>query len=241
MSSVSSLYLLAAIGFPAITAVFFWLLYWELKNALSKSGWTPEKQAKVSRGYWIVILGWASIISIASISGFTGRFELFPLNVAPMLLIPMIGILVITFSKGTLHLLSIVPADRLIRLQVFRVFVEILLWLLFIQNLLPVQMTFEGRNWDVLSGLSAPFAAWLLVNNKKALIIWNILCLLLLVNIVGTALLSMPTPLRVFMNEPSNTLVTAFPFIFLPAFLVPLAYGLSFLSIRQLSNQQATS
>jgi hypothetical protein len=36
------------------------------------------------------------------------------------------------------------------------------------------------------------------------------------------------------MNEPANLLVTKFPFIMLPGMLVPLAYGLHFLSLRQL-------
>jgi hypothetical protein len=43
----------------------------------------------------------------------------------------------------------------------------------------------------------------------------------------------MPTPFRVFMNEPSNTIVAKFPIVWLPALLVPLAYGLHFLSLRQ--------
>jgi hypothetical protein len=36
------------------------------------------------------------------------------------------------------------------------------------------------------------------------------------------------------MNEPANTLVAKFPFILLPGVLVPLAYGLHILSLRQI-------
>ncbi|HEV2479744.1 MAG TPA: hypothetical protein VGS79_08760, partial [Puia sp.] len=45
----------------------------------------------------------------------------------------------------------------------------------------------------------------------------------------------MPTPLRVFFNEPANTLITQFPFIFLPGMLVPLAFSLHFISLRQMA------
>ena len=45
---------------------------------------------------------------------------------------------------------------------------------------------------------------------KIAVVLWNILGLGLLINIVAIAILSMPTPLRVFMNEPANTIVTEF-------------------------------
>ena len=97
-------------------------------------------------------------------------------------------------------------------------------------------MTFEGRNFDILSGLSAIVVAVLITKNKISpplVIAWNFAGLALLVNIVTIAILSMPTPLRVFMNEPANTIVTKFPVVWLPALLVPLAYGLHFLSLRQ--------
>jgi hypothetical protein len=112
------------------------------------------------------------------------------------------------------------------------------LWALFVQNQLPVQMTFEGRNFDVLSGLSAPIIAYLIARQKisaTGILIWNVVCLGLLLNILGIAILSMPAPLRVFMNEPANTIVASFPVSWLPGFLVPLAYGLHFFSLRQLA------
>jgi hypothetical protein len=72
------------------------------------------------------------------------------------------------------------------------------------------------------------------------MIVWNVMGLLLLVNIVTIALLSMPTPFQYFHNEPMNTIVLKFPFVFLPGLLVPLAYGLHFLSLRQLAQSSRT-
>jgi hypothetical protein len=65
-------------------------------------------------------------------------------------------------------------------------------------------------------------------------IIYNFVSLALLVNIVATAILSTPYPFRVFMNEPANTIVAYFPFVLLPSFLVPIAYFMHFISLRQL-------
>jgi hypothetical protein len=116
------------------------------------------------------------------------------------------------------------------------VFVEILLWLLFIEHLLPEQMTFEGRNFDIIAGLTAPVIAYFVGQHKlskKGIILWNLICLALLINIVSVAIMSMPTPFQYFTNEPSNTIVTVFPVNWLPGLLVPLAYGLHFLSLRQ--------
>jgi hypothetical protein len=134
--------------------------------------------------------------------------------------------------------------QQLIQLQVFRVFVEVLLWMLVIENLLPVQMSFEGRNFDILSGLIAAIVAWLAYKNKASktiLIVYNLLGLGLLINIVTIAILSMPTPFQYFINEPSNTIVTLFPFSWLPAFLVPLAYMLHFFSLRQVLMKNSKS
>jgi len=64
-------------------------------------------------------------------------------------------------------------------------------------------------------------------------LLYNIGGLLLLVNVLVIAVLSMPTPLRVFHNEPANTLLAYFPYIYLPGVLVPLAYTLHIFSLRQ--------
>jgi hypothetical protein len=70
--------------------------------------------------------------------------------------------------------------------------------------------------------------------SKKLAIAFNFLGVLLLLNILVIAVLSMPSPFRYFMNEPANTLVAQFPYILLPGVLVPIAYGLHILSLRQL-------
>ena len=156
------------------------------------------------------------------------------MNVLPLVGIPLITTLILLFTTDMKTLLGYLSLKALTQLQVFRGFVEVLLWLLFVQNLLPEQMTFEGRNWDILSGLTAFLAARFLLTSKWWMIIWNLLGLGLLINIVTIAILSMPTPIRVFNNEPANTIVTQFPFVFLPTFLVPLAYLLHFMSLRKL-------
>lgn len=177
---------------------------------------------------------WATVVSIGSLSGFTGNFNLFPVNAMPMLLIPLITTLILLFTADMKTLATHLNLKALTQLQVFRVLVEIVLWLLFLQNLLPVQMTFEGRNFDILAGITAIIAASYFLNNKAWMIAWNIFGLLLLINIVVIALLSMPTPFRVFDNEPANVIVTQFPYVFLPTFLVPLAYLLHFISLKKL-------
>ncbi len=232
------LYLLAQIGFAVITVIFFYMLYREFKIALPLTVLSEAQQKKFLNTFLAVLVGWTVVVSALSLAGVMGNFEIFPFNIGPLLMLPLIASILFTFSRSLREVLPHIHPARIIRLQVFRVFVEILLWLLFIDNLLPIQMTFEGQNFDVLSGLTAPVIAFLAFRNKlskQVLIVWNFVCLGLLINIVTVAVLSMPTPFRYFMNEPANTIVAQFPISWLPTFLVPLAYLLSFISIRQLT------
>lgn len=232
------LYFLTQSGFILLTVIFYYLLFQEFKNALPKTVLPVANQKSFLTIYVTLLSGWAILVSGLSLAGVMGNFNVFPFNIGPLLLLPLIISIVFTFSKSLREVLPHIHPGRIIRLQVFRVFVEILLWFLFIDNLLPIQMTFEGRNFDVLSGLTAPLIAFLAFRNKiskPVLIAWNLICLGLLINIVTVAILSMPTPIRYFMNEPANTIVAQFPISWLPTFLVPLAYLLSFISIRQLT------
>lgn len=232
------LYLITQIGFVVLTFVFFYLLYREFKVALPATSLSDAQQKKFLNTFVVVLVAWGVIVSAVSIAGVMGDFSIFPFNLGPLLFLPLIVSILFTFSRSLKEVLPHIHPGSIIRLQVFRVFVEILLWFLFLDNVLPVQMTFEGRNFDVLSGLTAPIIAFLAYKSKiskTGIIIWNLACLGLLINIVGIAILSMPTPYQYFMNEPSNTIVAEFPISWLPTFLVPLAYMLSFISIRQVT------
>ncbi len=230
----TTLFYSTAIGFVTITAIsYVWLLH-EFRKNLKKTTWDANLKNRIYNRVLYSVAGWTIFISTLSIAGFFQDFSTFPPRIMVVLFVPLITILIITFSKTTKELLPFIGAKSIVRIQIFRVFVEILLWLLFIQNITPVQMTFEGRNFDVLTGLSAPLVAYFLSTNRTALFIWNILGLILLANIVTIAILSLPTPFRVFMNEPANSIIAHFPFVWLPGLLVPLAYGLHFLSLRKL-------
>ncbi|HEY3405652.1 MAG TPA: hypothetical protein VGK59_19850 [Ohtaekwangia sp.] len=230
------MYLFIQLGFALLTVLFFgWLLY-ELQKGLRLTNFTEQRKKKIMRGTIISLLIWMIITGVLSYSGFLSDFSMFPPRLGIVLIIPLIVIVWVTRTETVREILVHIPQQQIIRIQSFRIFVEILLWMLFLEKLLPVQMSFEGRNFDVLSGLTALIIVWLL-NLKKisrtGIIVWNLFGLGLLINIVTIAILSMPTPFRVFMNEPANTIVTEFPIVWLPAFLVPLAYGLHFLSIRK--------
>jgi len=120
---------------------------------------------------------------------------------------------------------------------VFRVPMELILWRLAAAKVIPVVMTFEGRNFDILVGLTAPLVAWLAFSRRWVspgpVIFWNVFGLVLLGNIVTIGILSTPAPFRRFFDGPPNEMVAYFPFVWLVSFVVPLAFTGHVASIRQ--------
>ncbi len=232
---------LIQIGFIILTVGSYALLFIEIKKTIALSAWSVSKQKRTFIIFLLALSAWALFVTFWSVMGKMGDFQIFPFNVILVFAIPLIAVLAFTFSKIGTEILLLIPTENIIRLQAFRFFVELLLAGLYILGQAPIQMTFEGRNFDILSGISAPVIAFLVMKrkiSKKGLVIWNLLCLGILINIVAAAILSMPAPFRVFMNEPSSIIVTKFPVSLLPGLLVPLAYGLHFLSLRKLLLKQ---
>ena len=179
---------------------------------------------------WLILLG-----ALAKFN-FFNDFSATPPHMLLVFVPPLIFVILLAMSKKISVLLAYVPAWWLVMIQGFRVGVEFGLWQLYKDGRAPVQMTFEGRNFDIITGITAIIIGYLIFKKKlgnKAIIAWNILGLALLVNIVITTILSLPLPFRQFMNEPSSIIITQYPFIWLPGFLVPFAYTMHILSIKK--------
>ncbi len=235
---MKSLYPFTQAGFIAVTFVYFGLFFAMLSSAIKRTSMASEKQNRVIRNLVIGFIIWIAATGALASIDFFSNFQEVPPRFAILIVIPLVAILWLTATRTAREILSHIPPHTIVYLQTFRIFVEILLWMLFIDDIIPIQMTFEGRNFDILVGITSIVIGFLLQRQKisrSLLIGWNVVSLLILLNIVSIAMLSTPSPFRVFMNEPANTIVTQFPVVWLPAALVPLAYLLHILSIRRSS------
>ena len=200
------------------------------------------KRQSNQKFFWLMflLLIWFLFLFFISHKNILNKFSVMPPPMMLVILIPFIVSVIFTVSNKNRDLIARIPLINLIYLQTFRVSVEVVLWLLFTINIIPVQMTFEGRNFDILIGLSALFTGYYygkgiqFFKNKWVLICWNIAGLILLFNIVIVAILSAPFPFRYFLNEPANTIVFYFPFVLLPGFLVPVAFLSHLVALKKL-------
>lgn len=203
--------------------------------ALRRTAFPESYQKKIVVTVLLVITAWVLLTGFLAGSGFFSDFSKLPPRPLLLIFLPLAGLLILAFSKTGTAIIRAIPPHWLVGMQAFRILVELLLWRLCVGHLLPVQMSFEGNNFDVISGLLAIPVAMILYRKwmPQLSLFFNVIGIGLLINILVIAVLSMPTPFRYFRNEPSNTLVTEFPFVYLPAVLVALAQALHIFSLRQ--------
>jgi hypothetical protein len=187
---------------------------------------TAALQAAKSKPLGVGVLAWLAVTGLAGCLGLVRDFQRLPPPMFVLLLAALALTVVTAFSRIGSQLLANAGIVWLVGMQAFRIGVEIFLDWGHRVGMVPVQMTFEGRNWDIVSGVSAAGIAWLAAKRQAPrwlILLWNCVGVALLLNIVLIAVLSMPTPWRRFHNEPANSFIAYFPYIWLPTFLVQLA------------------
>lgn len=185
----------------------------------------------------IGLAGYLTVFYLLGVSGLLADAE--PPKPLLVLLPALAGALWFALrSRAGEALVAAAPMAALVGVHVFRVPLELMMHAWAQQGALPLQMTFAGLNWDIVTGVGAllllPFAA----RSRIGVLIWNIVGLALLINIVTVAITSIPGPLRLFMDDPPNLLVMRAPYIWLPTFLVQVAFAGHILVFRALRRRR---
>jgi hypothetical protein len=143
-------------------------------------------------------------------------------------MVPTIGLAIaLASSRIGRELAERAPIAFLVGYQAFRLPLELVMHQAAREGTMPVQMTFTGLNFDILTGASAIVVAILVATNRAPrwlVAAWNALGSVLLVAIGVVAVASLPA-FRAFGSDPAsvNTWVLHFPFVWLPAALVASA------------------
>jgi hypothetical protein len=221
-----------AVAFGLTTLLTLAFFYWAIRNA------TAEPTRRLANRVGIGLISW--LLVQAAIT-FTGIYTVptAPPKIVLFGILPTVGVIIfLLLTPAGRRFMDSLPLQYLTWLHVVRILVEVVLLGLFLHRAVPDLMTFEGRNVDILSGLTAPVVAWFGFQRgqprRGLLLLWNGLCLALLANVVVIAFLSAPTPLQQFAFEQPNIAIGYVPFSWLPTFVVPMVLFSHLAALRRL-------
>jgi hypothetical protein len=212
--TLAALFVALAIAVQFVFLIGVYFAYCERPNVA-----TVFLVAMVASGAWLML-------TFAAARTGKLRFDGSP----PTMMLLIVLIFAMAFVVGFSRLgkqLATLPLVALVGFQAYRLPLELMMHRAYEDGIMPVQMSFSGRNFDIVTGTTAALlgAALYLRPGLPVILVklWNWMGILLLANVLVIAILSMPTPLRKFHNEPSNVWVSQAPWVWLPAVFVLLA------------------
>jgi hypothetical protein len=198
-------------------------------------------KANNSKATLMILSVWLVLQAFIGLTGFYAVTGNMPPRFMLVVLPPLLSIILLFATKGGRQYIDTLNVKTLTILHIVRIPVELVLLWLFLHKAVPKLMTFEGRNFDITSGITAPLIYYYgFIKrrlSRKFIIAWNMVCLALLINIVVNALLSAPFPFQIFAFDQPNVAVLYFPYVWLPACIVPLVLFAHLAVIRQLAIQ----
>ncbi|MBD2756129.1 hypothetical protein [Spirosoma validum] len=176
--------------------------------------------------FLLVSISWMTVLGLLAYNHFFQQLNAVPprfiLVIGPPLL--LIGSFFVT-EKGRYWIRQL-PLSVMTLLHTVRLPVELTLYGLYLHQQIPQLMTFDGRNLDILAGLTAPIVAYFAFCRRQLsarwLLLWNVLALGLVINIVVQAILSAPLPFQQMAFDQPNVAVLKAPYVWLPGVIVPI-------------------
>ncbi len=202
--------------------------FWALLVATSVAGLSLVRRfgaGRFGRALFVFAL-WSAAAGILAGTGVAGRWDLKPPPLMLMLLGGFVASILLARRPFGRALAENTPLWILIAFQAFRFPLELLLHRAYVDGLMPGQMSYAGRNFDIITGILAILVgAWAQRGPIPKAAAWsfNLIGFALLLNIVAIAIASTPL-FAAFGPEALNTWVTQIPFVWLPMIFVVFAF-----------------
>jgi hypothetical protein len=215
-----------------ILTIFFFYRATRLAPRLSNPQGIPNS-TRHSSAFLLIAL---TLILIQSLVTQTGFYATPGQPLRFLLLLPPPLAAAIGFSrtnKGR-SFFATIDLATLTLLHLIRIPVELVLFWLSLHHAVPKNMTFEGMNFDILMGFTAPFIYYFGFVRKTLLtrwiIAWNWMGIALLSIVVSIAVRTSITP-----SQPHSPLaLLLFPWTLLPGFMVPTVFFTHYITLRGL-------
>ncbi len=210
------------LAFVVIPVALATALAWGAAVSWRRAGADPSAARRAGVLTLVASAVWMAGTWLAAASGVLANFERTPPPFALLVLAILVLACLLAFSKLGTRLSTCLPLWVLVAVQGFRLPLELAMHAMYERGVMPVQMSYSGRNFDIVTGGTA-IAVALLVRSGRAgrglVAAWNVIGLALLANVVTVAILGTPR-FQYFGPEHLNVWVTHPPFVWLPAVMV---------------------
>jgi hypothetical protein len=209
-----------------------------LRRALEDANWSERDRAITFRSAAVIIALWFALSLALALAGFyRGSVTNLP-TIQYGIFVPLIiGGTLIWRSSAIARIIDAVPQEWLIGVQLYRALGVIFL-ILYAAGRLPGSFAWPAGLGDVLIGVLAPVVAIAYRRgphqNADLAFWWNTFGLADLTVAVTMGFLTSPSPFELLAFDRPNELISAFPLVLVPVFLVPLSVLLHLASLAKL-------
>ena len=223
-----------------ITVVFTLIIfYWIIRNSNS------EKVRNRSNLILVVALFWLTLQGFLSYNGiYSHGLNAIPPKMLLLGVLPNIFLIIsLFFTQRGNRFIDSLSIEKYTYINVVRIPVEFVLLWLYLNKAIPQSMTFEGLNYDIIMGLTAPLIIYYGYKKKKLttpiILVWHVIGIVLLMSVVVIGLFSAPFPIQKLAFDQPNIGLLYFPFSWLPTFIVPIVILGHLISIRQIIKKKS--
>lgn len=230
-TNLSYLVLLASV---AVTAT---LLY-GLDRALASADWQGPERARAVRISAAILIGWFVLALGLALAGvYQAEADRIPTIQFGILVPILIGAWLIWRSAVTQRVIQAIPQSWLVGMQVYRVLGGVFL-ILYASGKMPGTFAWPAGLGDILVGVLAPVIAICYARdpgkNGDLVAAWNAFGILDLIVAVATGFATSPSPFQLAAFERPNDLISVFPLVLIPTYLVPIGILLHLASLAKL-------
>ena len=227
-------------GFIFLALALVIVLYLMAVNVSLRAITDAKRQKRFIQRTGLVLVAWLVYVSAISVTGIFEQSSL-PPRIPLLLVLPAFLFFLYFFTnKKFKAIIDHTPHTWPVFFQSFRIVVEFLIWAAFMKGILPQSATFEGHNFDILIGLTAPLIAFFTFVKpkigKSLFILWNIAGLATLA-IVVIILMRHAYFVKPEINSILHTGFATFPFTFLAGLFMPLAVFMHIFSLVKASKK----
>jgi len=228
-------------AFVVIVAAVVAMLVLATARAGRRLGESPAQVRRWALATAAGALAWLAITGAVSASGVLAADTL-PPRALFFFTGSLLVALVFALSRPGARLAAGVPIAALVGFHAFRLPLELVLHSWYRQGTLPIQMTYEACNLDIITGAGAVVVGlWLWRRGPSRPVVWafNLVGTALLINVATLAVLSSPLPFRYFLEDPAVLLAFHFPYGWIVPFCVAPALAGHVIVFRWLARRSA--